>query len=77
MYKTKSKSAQEAHEAVRPTDPKKRSAGTTDDQKRLYELIRARTLASQMADARRLRTKITANIELKSIDFYHLLVHMF
>lgn len=61
-YKTKSKSAQEAHEAVRPTNPHTHSAGTTDDQKRLYQLIRARTMASQMASAKVLRTKITANV---------------
>jgi DNA topoisomerase-1 len=61
-YKTKSKNAQEAHEAIRPTHPEKMSAGTTDDQKKLYQLIRARTLASQMADARVMRTKITANL---------------
>ena len=63
VFKTKAKSAQEAHEAVRPTSAKKRSAGSTDDQKRLYELIRARALASQMADARVMRAKITANPE--------------
>jgi len=63
VFKTKSKSAQEAHEAVRPTNAGKHSAGSTDDQKKLYALIRARTLASQMADARILRTKILANIE--------------
>lgn len=62
-YKTKSKSAQEAHEAVRPTNPHTHAAGTTDDQKRLYQLIRARTMASQMASAKVLRTKITANVE--------------
>lgn len=62
-YKTKSKSAQEAHEAVRPTNPHTHSAGSTDDQKRLYQLIRARTLASQMASAKVLRTKISANVE--------------
>lgn len=61
-YKTKSKAAQEAHEAIRPTDPRKATAGTTDEQKKLYKLIRARALASQMTDARVLRTKITANI---------------
>lgn len=61
-FKTKSKSAQEAHEAVRPTNMHTRSAGTTDDQKRLYQLIRARALASQMADAKVLRTKILANV---------------
>ena len=63
VYKTKSKLAQEAHEAIRPTNAGKHSAGTTDDQKKLYALIRARALASQMADARILRTKIITNIE--------------
>lgn len=62
IYKTKSKSAQEAHEAIRPTNPAKRTAGTTDDQRRVYELIRARTLASQMADARVMRTTLTAQV---------------
>lgn len=61
-FKTKSKSAQEAHEAIRPTDVKKSSAGTTGDQKALYELIWRRTVASQMADAQILRTKVIANI---------------
>jgi DNA topoisomerase-1 len=60
-YKTKSKNAQEAHEAIRPTDPFKKSAGLTDDEKKLYTLIRTRTLASQMTDAEILRTKIIAN----------------
>ena len=60
-YKTKSKNAQEAHEAIRPTDPFKKSAGTTDDEKKLYALIRIRTLASQMIHAEILRTKIIAN----------------
>ena len=62
VYKTKSKSAQEAHEAIRPTNITKRAAGSVDDQKRLYDLIRARTLASQMTDAKVLRTKITADV---------------
>lgn len=57
QYKTKSKNAQEAHEAVRPTSLEKRSAGTTAQEKKLYELIWKRTLASQMSDARMLRTK--------------------
>ncbi len=68
VYKTKSKSAQEAHEAVRPTDPTKTILGTNDDQKKLYALIRARALASQMADAKTLRTKITANVTLDSVS---------
>lgn len=58
-YATKSKSAQEAHEAVRPTDVRKMSAGANEEQKKLYELIRTRTLASQMTDARVMRTTIT------------------
>jgi len=68
VYKTKSKSAQEAHEAVRPTDSSKRSVGANEEQKKLYELIRARALASQMSDARILRTKIVANISGPTIS---------
>ena len=61
-WTTKSKSAQEAHEAIRPTNPAKSHAGASDEQKRVYRLIWERTVASQMADARLLRTKISANI---------------
>jgi DNA topoisomerase-1 len=61
-FKTKSKSAQEAHEAVRPTNFKKFSVGHTADQKALYELILARAVASQMSDAKMLRTKVLANV---------------
>ncbi len=61
-YKTKSKTAQEAHEAVRPTNFNKKSAGSSADQKALYELIYARALASQMADAKMKRTKVLANV---------------
>ncbi|MDO8565586.1 MAG: type I DNA topoisomerase [Candidatus Moranbacteria bacterium] len=69
-YKTKSKNAQEAHEAIRPTDPFKKSAGLTDDEKKLYTLIRIRTLASQMTEAKILRTKIIANTTDKTLpDF--------
>ncbi len=63
VYKTKSKSAQEAHEAIRPTDAHKRNAGANEEQKKLYKLIRARALASQMTEARMLRTKILSNVE--------------
>lgn len=66
-YKTKSKNAQEAHEAIRPTHAKERSGGTTDDEKRLYSLIWERTVASQMKDAKLKRSKVTANIITKSI----------
>jgi len=70
VFKTKSKSAQEAHEAIRPTEAHRHSAGHTDDQKRLYALIRTRALASQMADAKVLRTKILANVEGRHVpDF--------
>jgi DNA topoisomerase-1 len=60
VYQTKSKNAQEAHEAVRPTNPAKARAGSTGDEQALYELIRTRALASQMASAKLLRTKVEA-----------------
>ncbi|HVU80010.1 MAG TPA: type I DNA topoisomerase [Candidatus Paceibacterota bacterium] len=66
-FSAKSKNAQEAHEAVRPTHIEKESVGTTPDQKKLYELIWARTIASQMADAKLLKTKVVAETEDKSI----------
>lgn len=69
-YTTKSKNAQEAHEAVRPTNPQKKTAGATEEQKKLYELIWERTIASQMADAKMLRTKISANIENEEIPHF-------
>ena len=63
IYKTKSKNAQEAHEAIRPTDINKLSVGMNDEQKKLYRLIWERTIASQMIDAKITRTKVTANIK--------------
>jgi len=57
-YKTKSKNAQEAHEAIRPTDVSKTRVGANEEQHKLYELIHSRTVASQMKDAETLRTKI-------------------
>ncbi|MEK9184385.1 MAG: type I DNA topoisomerase [Patescibacteria group bacterium] len=62
-YKTKSKNAQEAHEAVRPTDPAKTSAGAPGDEQHLYELIRVRTLASQMAAAKLQKTGVKAQAD--------------
>jgi DNA topoisomerase-1 len=62
VYATKSKNAQEAHEAVRPTHAENEIAGFTDEQKRLYRLIWQRAVSSQMADAKILRTKIVAQI---------------
>lgn len=67
-YSTKSKNAQEAHEAIRPTHASVKSAGHTDEQKKLYRLIWQRTIASQMADARVARTKIIANITNAGTD---------
>jgi DNA topoisomerase I len=70
QYKTKSKNAQEAHEAIRPTNLATQSITSTDDEKKLYSLIWRRTLASQMADARMLRSKITIEVaEGKVPDF--------
>jgi DNA topoisomerase I len=61
-YAAKSKNAQEAHEAIRPSHINIESAGANEEQKKLYKLIWARAVASQMADAEMLRTKIIANI---------------
>src|ERR1035437_205389 len=70
FYKAKSKNAQEAHEAIRPTHVEQMSAGINDEQKRLYQLIWERVVSSQMSDAKLLKTKITANIKEGSIpDF--------
>ncbi len=70
FYKSKSKNAQEAHEAIRPTNISLESAGSNPEQEKLYDLIRARTLASQMSDAKMLKTKITANIDGESIPSF-------
>jgi DNA topoisomerase-1 len=58
-YKSKSANAQEAHEAIRPTDVRKELAGEDDQQTKLYNLIWRRTLASQMAQARLENTTIS------------------
>lgn len=58
-YANKSKNAQEAHEAIRPTDPFTRTAGAEEDQRRLYQLIWQRTVACQMAPARLEQTTIS------------------
>jgi len=70
IYKTKSKNAQEAHEAVRPTHIESMNEGGNDEQKRLYRLIWERTVSSQMVDAKLMKTKILANIKSDAIpDF--------
>jgi DNA topoisomerase-1 len=58
VFKTKSKGAQEAHEAIRPTSMKMHAIDTEYDQKRLYDLIWKRTIASQMSDAQLERTNV-------------------
>lgn len=61
-YKTKSHTAQEAHEAIRPTDFSIYNAGSDTNQQRLYELIWKRAIASQMADAQIEKTVATITI---------------
>ncbi|MBI3273852.1 MAG: type I DNA topoisomerase [Candidatus Colwellbacteria bacterium] len=63
QYKTTSKNAQEAHEAIRPTDVNRENSGNNEEQKKLYRLIRERVISSQMSDAKLLRTKLTTNIK--------------
>ena len=58
QYKGKSKGAQEAHEAIRPTDFKKHSVDIERDQAKLYDLIWKRAIASQMSDAELERTNV-------------------
>lgn len=57
-FKTKSSGAQEAHEAIRPTDPSSEMGSTDEYDQKLYALIRARALASQMAPAKIERTTV-------------------
>ena len=63
QYHTSSKGAQEAHEAIRPTYMEKQSIEGTAQERRLYELIWKRTIASQMADAEIEKTTVTIKIE--------------
>ena len=66
-FQTKSKGAQEAHEAIRPTYIDREHVGGTAQEQRLYDLIRKRTLASQMADAEIERT--TVSIPVAGTDY--------
>ncbi len=61
-YKTKSINAQEAHEAIRPTDMTREQGSSNEYDQKLYDLIRRRTLASQMASAKLEKTVITIKI---------------
>ena len=69
QYKTKNSSAQEAHEAIRPTNFNALEAGDDGQQERLYKLIWQRTLASQMAQAKTDKTeiKISASPKFKNL----------
>ncbi len=68
-YASKSKNAQEAHEAIRPTHVEVMKCGSTDDEERLYDLIWRRAVASQMIPAQMLRTAITAGPKGTEIIF--------
>ena len=69
QYKTKSKGAQEAHEAIRPTYIDHEQIPGTAQEKKLYELIWKRTIASQMADAELEKTTVTIDISTSSDKF--------
>jgi len=68
-YKTKSKSAQEAHEAIRPTYLDNQTISGDNSQQRLYELIWKRTIASQMSDAQLEKTTIKIGISTADEKF--------
>jgi DNA topoisomerase I len=69
QFRTKSAGAQEAHEAIRPTSLTRTSAGADSGQKKLYELIWRRMLASQMAPAQVQKTEVRIDISSRSEDF--------
>lgn len=69
QYRTKNRGAQEAHEAIRPTGFTKLSAGSDEQQKKLYQLIWRRALASQMAAARVNRTELVISISNRAEEF--------
>mgnify|MGYP002625474537 CR=1 FL=1 len=68
-YHTKTKGAQEAHEAIRPTDLGKPTINADVAQRRLYELIWKRTIASQMSDAKLEKTIVNINISTRNEIF--------
>ncbi len=68
-YKTKTKGAQEAHEAIRPTYLNQEQVPGSVQEKKLYELIRKRTIASQMSDAQLERTTVTIDISNSEDQF--------
>ncbi len=68
-YKGKSKGAQEAHEAIRPTDFSRHSVNVDRDQARLYDLIWKRAIASQMSEAQLERTNVKISASTHNEDF--------
>ena len=69
QFKTHSKGAQEAHEAIRPTYFDKKDTTGSNNEKRLYELIWRRAIASQMADAETEKTTITIGMSSSPVNF--------
>lgn len=69
QYASKAKGAQEAHEAIRPTYLNNPSAGSSNDQRRLYDLIWKRTIASQMSDASLERTTVKIDVSKAKEQF--------
>jgi DNA topoisomerase-1 len=69
QYKTKSKSAQEAHEAIRPTNLEKTTAGNDAQQEKLYKLIWRRTVASQMSPASVEKTEVIIDVSSRKEKF--------
>ena len=68
-FKTRTKGAQEAHEAIRPSYINKKTAGANPNEKKLYELIWKRTIASQMSEARLEKTTVTISISNRPEHF--------
>lgn len=68
-FKTKSASAQEAHEAIRPTDMSLEKGSSNEYDQKLYDLIRRRTLASQMAPAKLEKTTVTITVSTRKESF--------
>jgi DNA topoisomerase-1 len=69
QYKTKQASAQEAHEAIRPTDMSVEEIDADSRDRKLYDLIRKRTLASQMSDAVLEKTTVTISSDKSQLNF--------
>ena len=68
-FKTKSKGAQEAHEAIRPAYLDQPTISGSQNEKKLYELIWKRTIASQMADAEIEKTSISIDMNNSPVTF--------